>query len=318
LESRQVTPNELLIWLSARKAGSWPQFRGAVEALDLANSGADETEDAPLPLHQRVRFNLERLCHVEFDVAGCENGWRVAPPALAICEHGQQAMAVLCGARTPKLLKSIEQAAHGLTFERISAADCPDVIRIHAPQSQTLVELAQRADIRWQLDAPAALLSHLPRIDSLRGWSAETLPAAGKEWDVRQFVIERKMMKWRTITLQEANAPRAQGLFCFTRFQIPQYFLREGDNTTRVPGAVGKYRILCQSRRRVLRYDRKEQHVVLPAIFQPPVLTERAMVLCSGFPPSVTAVHGRRWLTYKDVPEEIAGMVAEVLRQDLL
>jgi hypothetical protein len=312
-----MTPNELLIWLSARREGSWIQFRGAVEVLDVANSGADETEDAPLPLHQRVRFNLERLGHVEFDAAGCEDGWRVVPPALAISDHGREARAVLCGARTPKLLERIEQGAHGLSFERISVADCPDVIRIHAPQSQALVELAQRAGIRWQLDAPAAILSQLPRIDSLRGWSTETLPAAGKEWDVSQFVIERKTMKWRTITLREANAPRAQGLFRFTRFQIPQYFLREGGNTIRVPGAVGKYRILCQSRRRVLKYGRKEQHVILPAIFQPPVLTERALVLCSGFPPSVTVAHRRPWLTYKDVPEEVAGMAAEVLRQDL-
>jgi hypothetical protein len=312
-----MTPNELLIWLSARREGSWAQFRGAIEALDVANSGADETEDTPLPLHQRVRFNLERLGHVEFDAEGCEDGWRVVPPALAISGHSQEARAVLCGARTPKLLERIEQAAHGLSFERISVADCPDIIRIHAPQSRTLVEVAQRAGIRSQIEAPAALLSYLPRIDSLKGWN-EALPAAGKEWDVRQFVIEKKTMKWRTITLREANAPRAQGLFCFTRFQIPQYFLREGGVTMRVPGAVGKYRILSQSRHRVLKYSRKEQHMVLPAIFQPPVLTERAMVLCSGFPPSVAAVRGRRWLTYKDVPEEIAGMVAELLRQDLL
>jgi hypothetical protein len=125
-------------------------------------------------------------------------------------------------------------------------------------------------------------------------------------------------MKWHPVTLQEANAPGATGLFCFTRFQIPQYFLREGAETVRLSGAIGKYRILSQHRRRVLNYKRKERQMTVPAIFRPPVLTERALVLCSGFPPSVNTVRGRPWLTYKDVPEDVAGMVAEVLRQDLL
>jgi hypothetical protein len=67
-----MTPNELLLWLSARKQGSWPQFRGAVERLDLMES--DEAgQDTALPLHQRVRLNLERLGHAEFDAAGCED-----------------------------------------------------------------------------------------------------------------------------------------------------------------------------------------------------------------------------------------------------
>ena len=56
-----MTPNELLLWLSARKQGSWPQFRGAVERLDLANPADESEQDTSLPVHQRVRFNLERL-----------------------------------------------------------------------------------------------------------------------------------------------------------------------------------------------------------------------------------------------------------------
>jgi hypothetical protein len=312
-----MTANELLVWLSARKEGSWPQFRGAVEALEVADSAGEDIEDGAMPVHQRVRFSLERLCHVEFDAEGCEDRWRVVPPVLAIVDQEGQAFGVLCGARTPKHLESIESAANGFSLQRYPAADSPDIVRVRAPATAALVALAQRIGIRCQIDAPTALLSHLPCVDRFTG-GADLLPASGKDWDVKHFIAERKMMKWRSITLKEANAPGAQGLFCFTRFQMPLYFLREGANTVRVPGAVGKYRILCQSRRSVLRYDRKEHCISVPAIFRPPRLTERAMVLCSGFPPSVTAVRGRPWLTYKGVPEEIAGMVAEVLRQDLL
>lgn len=313
-----MTANELLVWLSARKEGSWPQFRGAVEALELTDSTGEDAEDGTLPVQQRVRLNLERLCHVEFDAAGCEDRWRVVPPALAIVENGNGVLGVLCGARTPKLLESIQRAANGFSLEQYSAADSPDIVRVLAPRACALAELAQGMGMRCQIDAPTALLSHLPRIDSFGAWRGAPLPASGKDWEVKQFIVERKTMKWQNVTLKEANAPGVKGLFRFTRFQTPHYFLREPHDTFRVPGAVGKYRILCQSRRRVLRYDRKEQCLAMPAIFRPPVLTERAMVLCSGFPPSVTSVRGRPWLTYRDVPEEIAGMVAEVLRQDLL
>src|SRR5258705_511763 len=113
-----MTPNELLLWLSARQEGSWQQFRGAVQSLDLAGNN-DEMEEASLPLHQRIRFSLERLAHVEFDAAECEDGWRVVPPSLALSGHEQDVTAVLCGARTLRLINKLENAGTGLGFERI-------------------------------------------------------------------------------------------------------------------------------------------------------------------------------------------------------
>jgi hypothetical protein len=313
-----MTPNELLLWLSARKQGSWLQFRGAVDTLELANSSDEEGQDTLLPMHQRVRFNLERLGHLEFDVAECENGWRVVPPVLSLSQHDNGVTGVLCGARTPKLIDRIERAAGPLCYERISHTDCPDIIRMRSLEAENLTELAQREGILCQIDTPTALLSHLPSVGAIKGWRHEPLPIAGKAWEVKQFIIERKVMKWRVITLQEANAPGAQGLFCFTRFQIPQYFMREGQETIRLPGAIGKYLVLFRRKRRVLRYDRQERRLTLPAIFRPPLLTERALILCSGFPPSLNVVRSRRLLTYRNIPEEVAGMTAEVLRQDFL
>ena len=125
-------------------------------------------------------------------------------------------------------------------------------------------------------------------------------------------------MRWHAATIQQANAPGAQGLFRFTRYQTPQYFLREGRKTVSLPGAVGKYVVLLQRQRRVLRYDRRSHTLTVPAILRPPLLTERGLILCSGFPPALSMVHGRRMLTYRDIPDEVAGMTAEILRQDFL
>ena len=313
-----MTPNELLLWLSARKQGSWPQFRGAVERLDLANAADESEQDTSLPVHQRVRFNLERLGHVEFDAAECEDGWRVVPPALAVFKHDSGFTGILCGARTSKLMQRIEQAANGVSFERTPHTDCPDVIRAHAAEIEKLTDLAQREGLGCQLDSPAALLSRLPSVDGMRVRRGATMPASGKDWEVKQFIIKGKVMKWRTVTVQEANAPDAQGLFCFARFQMPQYFVREGRETIALPGAVGKYRVLSHRQRRVLRYDRRARCLTLPAIVRPPFLTERGLILCSGFPPALGFSYGRRMLTYRDIPDEVAGMTAEILRQDFV
>lgn len=312
-----MTPNELLLWLSARKQGSWSQFRGAVKQLDLMES-EEALQDTTLPLHQRVRLNLERLGHAEFDTAGCEDGWRVVPPALGVIQEKARWTGVYCGARTPALLKTLEQLS-GIQVEQTAHTDCPDIIRLHAQSEEDLGVFATAHGFAIQTDCPASLLSCLPRIDSPASWHPEAMPASGKDWDVKHFVIKGRSMRWHEASVLEANAPGAQGLFCFTRYQMPQYFLRRDEQTVRLPGAIGKYIIAAERRRRVLRYDRQTHALTVPAIFRPPLLTERGLLLCSGFPPTVSAAHQRRTLlTYRDVPEEIAGMVAETLRQDFL
>jgi hypothetical protein len=311
-----MTANELLLWLSARKQGSWPQFRGAVERLELMES-EEAGQDTALPLHQRVRLNLERLGHVEFDASGCENGWRVVPPTLAVFRNEISHIGVYCGARTPSLLGMIGQPS-GMQAESAAQADCPDIIRLHARKAEDLVGFAVQHGMAVQLDCPAALLSCAPRADTVKDLREEQMPTSGKDWDVKLFAVKGRSIRWQETTIQEANAVGAQGLFCFTLYQIPQYFLRERNKTVRLPGAVGKYIFLAQRQRRVLRYDRCARTLTVPAIMRPPLLTERGLVLCSGFPPSVSVVHKRRMLTYRDIPEEVAGMAAEILRQDFV
>lgn len=312
-----MTPNELLLWLSARTQGTWAQFRAAVENLELADP--DEAErGVTFPLYHRVRFNLERIGHVEFDTAGCENGWRVVPPALAVSNTENGVIGVLCGARSPKQLAVLRERVADTSVTFIPYPDCPDIVRIAASNTDTLKAFAERNRLAWQDDAPASLLSQIPSIGVLHSWPRTSLPATGKEWDVKQFVRKGKSATWRTITLSEANAPRVEGLLCFTRFQSPQYYLRNGDETIRLPGAIGKYWLLTRWRRRVLKYDRNKMTLSVPAIFRPPLLTERALILCSGYPPTHDVAFNRSTLTYQNIPEEIAGMAAEVLRQEMI
>ena len=312
-----MTPNELLLWLSARVQGSWVQFRTAVENLGLVDP--DEAEQGvAFPIYQRVRFNLERLGHVEFDAADCENGWRVVPPALAISRIKDDFIGVLCGARAPNQISRLRQNTNDIAIDFEPRPDCPDIVRTTSSSLSALEALADDAGLSFQEDAPAALLSQVPSIGTLSLWPKEALPITGKEWDVKQLVRTGKTATWRTITLRDANAPGAEGLFCFMRFQSPQYYLRADDETVRLPGAVGKYWLLSRWRRRILKYDRLRMTLTLPAIFRPPLLVERALILCSGYPPTHNVAYNRSTLTYQNIPEEIAGIAAELLKQDII
>src|SRR5258708_36886794 len=96
-ENTTMRANELLLWMSARREGSWQQFRAAVEQFHLGGNGDeqaptvdDDSSDARnrLPLHQDLRLNLERHGHAElFDGAG-GSGRQGPPPSLAEPRRG--------------------------------------------------------------------------------------------------------------------------------------------------------------------------------------------------------------------------------------
>jgi hypothetical protein len=75
-------PDELLLWLSARREGSWGQFRSAAEEILLGADGAPANGRAVS--YQEIRFALEQLGHADFEGRDGEGGWRVAPPVLAV------------------------------------------------------------------------------------------------------------------------------------------------------------------------------------------------------------------------------------------
>jgi hypothetical protein len=104
-----VKANELLLWLSARREGSWQQFRAAVDELHLddGENAPSQDDDGEFPLHQELRLNFEQLAHVEFFAHGCEDGWRIVPPTLAAHPMASGVRAVLCGARSPALRERI-------------------------------------------------------------------------------------------------------------------------------------------------------------------------------------------------------------------
>ena len=312
-----VEANELLLWLSARGEGSWRAFRAAVEELRIPEDsevrGGGEFEDEGFPLHQQLRLNMERLGHVEFFARECEEGWRVVPPTLATARVPNGRIAVLCGARSDRLLKLLTKTTSHLHVEVVPQADAPDVYRVFASSSEELSRVSEQSGLHFQPDAALAILSFLPPTDrpSSRGPTAEF--PHGADWNVYRFLPDR--LGWTEVGRADANAARA-GLFRFIiHFQRPRYFLRQSGRTCERPCAVGIYALLRQHRHNVLRYDRGACSLSLPAVCRPPRLLERALVLCSGLPPTFNERDSR--LTYSDIQPEIARFAAQLLHQSL-
>jgi hypothetical protein len=316
LEAVAVKANELLLWLSARREGSWRQFRAATEELHSADNdfdanGAARTGDDEFRLHQRLRLDLECLAHVEFFASGCEEGWRVTPPTLAVHPMPIGFRAILCGARSPALRERVIRAGQTLGCETFDSLDVPDVIRFIANDISALSEVASQAGICFQPNAALAILSHIPPCDPPSRRRPQSEFPHGADWRIREF--DSVTLGWRTTDRQRAQTMRT-GLFEFQLYDRWNYFLRWAGETFKLPRAVALY-VLLSHHRGLLRYDTQTHTLSLPGSCRPPRLLERALVLCSGFPPSFDPATVR--LTYTDVPPEIAQFAGELLRQPL-
>ncbi len=303
-------PNELLLLLSARKSGSWYQFRSCVDEIM-----ADEEGDAfGLPLHQRIRLNLSRLGHVEFADSEESEDWRAAPPVLALTKTPRGFRGILCGARSLNLLERFQAASAALPVEQIALPDCPDALRVSSDDISTLEHIANDCGALIRPEAAAALLSVLDPIAHARFGPAQEVPF-GKDLVVERFVVEKNRCRWEMI--ESGSGAGADGLYRCTRWQQHEHYLRRGGKFFPVAGPTGKFIILNRVRRNVLRYNEQRWHLKLPAMCRPPLLIDRALHLCSGTLP--TEAKGRQGiiLTYENIPPGVANLAAHLLGQRL-
>jgi hypothetical protein len=193
----------------------------------------------------------------------------------------------------------------------LDSPDVPEVIRVVAPEASALAELAAQTNLNFQQDAPLAILSHRPPCDPpSRARSPSEFPQ-GADWIIHEF--DATNLAWRKIERRETQTVRFGVLRFLIHFQRPRYFLRWKGATFEMPRAVALYVLLRRHRRDVLRYNREVAAISVPAICRPPRLLERALVLCSGLPPTYNDAR----VTYSDVPPEIAQFAAGLLRQPL-
>ena len=313
-EGVALKANELLLWCSARREGSWRQFRAAVDELHSDGPETYAEDNDEFPLHQKLRLDFERLGHVEFFTNGCEDGWRVAPPTLAAQPKPEGVRSVLCGARSPALQERLIGVMEKLNSEVIRSTGVPDVLRFSCLDSSQLAEAASLAGVTFQPSAPLAILSNLSPCSPPSREQARSEFPVGADWSIHQF--NTATLSWLKTDRRRAETLRFGVLRFLIHFQRPRYFLRWRAETFQMPRALALYALLRQRRRKLLSYDAKAQTLGIPATCRPPLLLERALVLCSGLPPVYDGTTSR--LSYADVPLDIARFAAELLRQSFI
>ena len=302
----------LLLWLSAKKQGSWSQFRGAVEQLcteeDHDGLDVDDEGERPrragsdLPVYQQARFALQRLGHVEF-VRQTNQDWRVVPPTLALFP-GRSGEGVLCGARSPDLLSEL---ANSFEVDREVEPGMPDRILLRG-YTEAATRGASTPELFVQVDAPTVILSAAPEVRDPAAWFPTTvLETPG--WTVHRFSSSR--LGWVESTGKEILRTET-GFFRFVMRYQRFYYLRWRGRSYSVPVQVGKYAVL-RRRRGLLVYDASSLTLTIPATCRPPLLIERALVLSSGRLPPFNP-RSRR-LEYRNVLLEIARLASQLLRQ---
>lgn len=315
-----MSANSLLLWMSARGKGTWQQFRAAVESLHLPETesadGYGDVEHGGMrnefPLYMELRLNLQRMGHAEFFHGAAGSDWMVTPPCVAVTEQNGGAVGVIVGARSKMLLGRVSEIVDGY-LETIESDGAPDVMRIVGKDVKPIVVIGRKAGVLVQSNAPETILLNLPPVDDPRVARKTDLPL-GTEWRIEQFSPQD--LVWRLSTREDAIGS-TWGLFRFTLRHRQHVFVCSKRTARQIPNQVGKYIALRRAKKRkVLRYDPVSLCMSVPASCRPPLLVERALVLCSGLLPSYEGA-GRNpgILHYRDIPRNIAGLASALLRQ---
>ena len=305
--------------MSARGEGSWQQFRAAVEEFHVDSTSAgedgengDDIATSDLPVYQEVRLGLQTLAHVEFFSANATRDWRVVPPALAVVSQVDSYVGMMCGARSPQIYGLLKSIGNRLSYDVHQVPGMPDRIRMLGPELKDLHIAAGSMGFVIQENAPIALLAAIPPVDDARSWKLAD-PPTGVGWMIERFLPSN--LRWTKINRTEVEEVQTDLVRFRMRYQR-FHFLRWGGRTFRIHVQVGKYAVLKHAKKkRLLFYDAQSSLLTVPAICRPPLLIERALVLCSGLLPRFDRSSGR--VEYMNVPPNVAKLAAQLLRQEI-
>jgi hypothetical protein len=199
-------------------------------------------------------------------------------PVLAGLPRDGGIAAVLCGARTPKLLDSLAAACSAagthLNSERHDGR--PATVMIVAASQELLADAAVRAGIPLQCDAALRILACTP---SVRLWPRTPCPMVqGRVETVRRF--SRSKMHWVSSTLEEAAAASA-GFFRIQRdWDWVSLIKSSPQDVALIDDRAG--RMSAAAKCKVVRWIPDSGTLSLPAQLYPPGIMARGMALCSG------------------------------------
>lgn len=251
------------------RALEWMSFRHSGKIGDL---GGDLIGSAS---ERRFVDDMVTLGHAEWTAS---NTWRIAPPVLAGLRRDVDCAAVLCGARTPKVIHSLAAAcrAAGARLSEVHHGDRPSTMIVAASSQELLTDAAIRAGISLQGDAAFRILACTP---SIRQWPRAPCPMVqGRVETVRRF--SRSRMHWVASTLAEAANAKA-GFFRIQRdWDWVSLIKCSAQEAALIDDRAG--RMAASAKRKVVRWTQEGEVLSLPWQLYPPGIMARGLALCSG------------------------------------
>lgn len=270
----------------------WMSFRRTGQIKDIPDGLADAGKMS------HVVYGLAMLGHLELLSS---TRWKITPPVLAVQPRGpdDQVSAVLCGARTPGVLGSLDSACTGtgLQFMTEAASTQPAVVRISGASISKLVAVASDAGIPLQPDASLTILACTP---SISAWPRTPCPmVGGRVQTVRRFSCSR--LGWVEATLDEASRARF-GLFKIKRdWDWVNLLKTDVSECADIDSRAG--RLVVARKRKVASWTADSGILSLPGKLFPPSPIARALALCTGFLPKYDAATRR--ISFTGVSPEV-------------
>lgn len=299
----------LLTWLSESGSGTIADFRTRAAWLT-------RTENLDLPERSGGRWlrDAASLGHCEVDWK--HGTWSVAPPVVTRLPLAD-GLAVLAGARRPRLIRAINAAGIYAEHARRPGSErdipAPSTIIIPYDRTRDLEEAAAAIGATYSGCAATGIANMLPP-------TAPTTPTAPPAYDSQfEQLGSFSPQNWTTSSPRDPTLPDG-----FYREQINgrwKYLVRRGGAWYAADLSAGIFAELARRGDTVIRWRPDNDHHTMTGTFivdwgaPLPPLHSRALVLCSGFAPRFG--NAAETALYDNVPRNIATHVASSLGQTM-
>jgi hypothetical protein len=270
----------LIHWMSHVGEGSWASFKRMV----VAHCGANDDVAAEV---RRVRIRLSDLGYAEFFI-GETGRWRVFRPLLAATESGRNAL--LCGARTPELVRAIRAAARKHSCEVYELAIDGLFSSVHVVGE--VERVAATVGIDYEVDIALRLATELvPLGDLVRNAQPRSRP---RNWTPKSF--DFRELRW-----VDGEKPNTV-VEMTSRYQERVYLLQRGGDVISLPKREALYAAAAARRAALARYEPATRQLSVPIIAPLPEPFARAACVAGGRPSVLR--HGA--IVYEEVPVRLA------------
>lgn len=313
----------LLFALSAKRRVPWPVFKqwfDEAHQKELIES-LGKVGDRVASVRWQALRTMSCLGHIDLHFGQGDIQVVIAPPVLAALPSRGGSRAVLCGARSPNTVESLQEAAITYDVEitvglqETSNAYVPTRVELYADSPAKIHDVSSSIGLRFIDFPPARALARVSV--SIQEYLQRLMWSKDEELNWRREDYDPVRLRFLP---NGQTTPHSR----LSRYQNPttsiwHYQLWRKGEWAEVELDWGRYAVLALSSRMILKYDLATKSVSVPYGAPLPTLLARAFGLCSGRCSTrferTSSQAGHRYYRFDGVPPSVFNIVANKLGQ---